>query len=178
MAYPAPTKLYLPIEPYTVSGYHFGERLRRWIILWATHLGDDVVQPAGKPVNAIGEGEVVWAETRAGNEHKRNWGGIIVIGHSHHQSGEEFYSVYGHLRDLTVTVGQTISAEQPLGVIAEGNTPENGWWKIPHLHFAIYQGPWRNEILPGYKRPEEWRTKLAWWRDPQTFIADYNQLTP
>lgn len=174
MSYPIPTRLELPVEPYEVSGYHFGQRLRRRIILWATHLGDDVVQPAGTPVTAIGEGEVVWAEVRPGAPHKRNWGGIVIIGHLHHATGEPFYSLYGHLRDLTVTVGQAVSTAQTLGVIAESHTPENGWWQIPHLHFAIYTGPWNNQILPGYKRPEQFRTRVAWWQDPQEFINAYN----
>lgn len=175
MSYPAPTSLALPIQPYGVDGYRFKQRLRRHIILWATHLGDDVVKPAGTIVTAIGEGEVVWAEVRPGTQQRRNWGGIVILGHTHHSTGEPFYSLYGHMRDLTVTVGQTISAGQPLGMIAEGDTPANGWWKIPHLHFAIYVGPWNNEILPGYKRTEQWRAKVAWWRDPQTFIQSYNQ---
>jgi len=174
MAYPIPAQLILPIKPYQVDGYHFGQRLRRRIILWATHLGDDVVAKPGAPVVAIGEGEVVWAEVRLGSATKRNWGGIVVIGHTHRASSTPFYSLYGHLRDLTVTVGQTVPAGQVLGAIAEGSTPENGWWQIPHLHFAIYTGPWQNTILPGYKRLEERRTKVAWWQDPQEFINAYS----
>ncbi len=177
MAYPTPPQLSLPLPAYEIGGYHFGQRLRRRIILWATHLGDDIVQPAGTPVNAIGDGEVVWAEMRAGSAIKRNWGGIVVVGHTHRVTQEPFYSLYGHLRDLTVTVGQTIGTGHPLGAIAESYTAANGWWKIPHLHFAIYTGPWRNIILPGYKRPEQFRTKMAWWQDPHAFVTKYNQLS-
>lgn len=175
MAYPSAQQLQLPIEPYAASGYRFKQRLRRRIILWATHLGDDIVAKPGTPVAAISEGEVVWAETRPGTAAKRNWGGIIVIGHAHRTTGTSFFSLYGHLRDLTVTVGQTVSAGQVLGAVAEGSTPENGWWATPHLHFAVYTGPWRNTILPGYKRPEQLRTKIAWWHDPLPFIKSYNQ---
>jgi murein DD-endopeptidase MepM/ murein hydrolase activator NlpD len=64
---------------------------------------------------------------------------------------------------------------QVIGVVAEGLTPENGWWKIPHLHFGIYVGPWRDSVLPGYKRFEEFRTKTKWWEDPSSFIEKYNQ---
>lgn len=174
MAFPMPRQLVLPVEPYHVSGYHFRQRLRRRLLLWATHLGDDVVQPAGKPVRSIGEGTVVWAEVRLGHAKKRNWGGIVIIGHTHRTTGQPFYSLYGHLKDLTAVAQQPVAAEQTLGVVADGNTPENGWWQIPHLHFAIYTGPWPNTILPGYKRPESWRTRLSWWHDPQTFIAAYN----
>ncbi|MEX2054657.1 MAG: M23 family metallopeptidase [Candidatus Andersenbacteria bacterium] len=173
MSYPAPSRLNLPITPYTVSGYAFGERLRRHIILWATHLGDDIVAPPGTPVTAIGEGEVVWSEMRVGTSEKRNWGGIIIVGHTHHATQQPFFSVYGHLHELQVKVGEPVTAGQLLGKIAPGSSPENGWWKKPHLHCGIYVGPWRGDILPGYKRPEEWRTRVSWWRDPQPFIREY-----
>lgn len=177
MPYPTPSQLQLPISPYKIEGYHFGQRLRRRIVLWATHLGDDLVASAGTPVSAIGEGTVVWSEVRPGSPEKRNWGGIIVVGHTHRANQPPFFSVYGHLHHLRVRIGDTVSAQQIIGEVAPPLTPENGWWKTPHLHFAIYVGPWRGDILPGYKRPEEWRTKVAWWRDPQEFITEYNKLT-
>lgn len=174
MAYPTPSQLQLPVTTYQVSGYHFRQRIRRRIILWATHLGDDVVVPTGTPVVAIGAGEVVTAETRPGSEQKRNWGGLVILGHTDRHTQAAFFSVYGHLQDLQVRVGDMVQSGQQLGSIAAGRTPENGWWQIPHLHFGIYTGPWTGKVLPGYKRPEERRTKLRWWAEPQAFIADYN----
>ena len=173
--YPTPTTLSPPLEPYAVTGYRFRQRLRRRIILWATHLGDDVVAEAGTPVQAIGEGEVVWAEVRPGSAKKRNWGGLVVLAHTDKRNDQSFFSLYGHLTNLKVQVGDSLTARQPIGDIAPGLSPENGWWKTPHLHFAIYTGPWTAQILPGYKRPEERRTKVRWWRDPQTFISEYNK---
>lgn len=175
MVFPIPSQLAFPVQPYAVNGYRFGQRLCRRILLWATHLGDDVVLPAGTPVRVVGEGNVVWAEVRAGSQAHRNWGGLVVVAHTDPRTHAPFYSVYGHLRDLPVTVGQRVPAGTQIGVIAASHTPENGWWKIEHLHFAIYVGPWRNTILPGYKRPEEWRTRMKWWRDPGAFIEAYNR---
>lgn len=165
------SKLIFPIKPYELKDgvYRFGTRVRSRWILWARHLGDDLVVPPGTSVRAIGAGEVVWADVRLGSIKKKNWGGLVVIKH------EDFYSVYGHMRNLTVKVGDKAQAGQVIGEVAEGNTPENGWWKIPHLHFGIYVGPWNSEILPGYKRPFDGRTKFAWWRDPKTFIEEYYQ---
>jgi len=172
MSFPTPDKLQVPVEPYAVKGYTFHKRVRRWIVLWATHLGDDVVVPAGTQVGAIGDGEVVWSQMRPGEDLKRNWGGIVVLGHEN--NGKTFYSVYGHMKDLQVKVGDRVLIGQQLGVVADSYTPENGWWKIPHIHFAIYTGPWENKILPGYKRIEEFRTKVKWWQDPKSFIDQYN----
>jgi murein DD-endopeptidase MepM/ murein hydrolase activator NlpD len=190
--------LKLPVEPYIVNGYHFAQRLRRRIILWATHLGDDVVAEPGTPVYAIGEGEVVWSEMRLGTSEHRNWGGLVIIKHvitspqtlssieergDHEVVGEiVFYSIYGHITNLQVKKGERVQLGQTLGVVAPGNTPENGMWVTPHLHFAIYTGSWREKVLPGYARLDDWlrlsprRTRLAWWHNPRDFIEKNNEL--
>lgn len=162
-----------PVESYTTGDYlKYRERIRRHKILWATHLGDDVVAEAGSLVGAIGAGEVVMADILPGSAEHRSWGGVVVIRHQPQKQTETFYAVYGHMKDLRVAKGDQVTKGQELGQVAGGYTPENGWWKHSHLHFAIYTGPWRGEVLPGYWRPEQfWRTRLAWWHDPQTFIA-------
>lgn len=165
-----------PVASYTVRGYHFGQRVRSRIILWARHLGDDVLVPAGTPVQAIAPGKVVWAEVRPGNKERRNWGGIVIVEHVHKHSGRPFYSLYGHLRDLAVQVGQEVAGGAVVGKVAPGLTAENGWWKTPHLHFAMYVGPWTDTVLPGYKRFFENRTRLSWWRDPRAYISEYNRV--
>lgn len=185
MAQPTSPRLVFPLEPYDLAPdvYRFGTRVRSRVVLTARHLGDDLIVPAGTPVQAIGEGEVVWARVRPGSAQRRNWGGLVVIAHSAQQEKREnrkekienFYSLYGHITDLAVEEGQRVEAGQQVGVVAPGLTPENGWWKIPHLHFAIYVGPWSGEPLPGYKRPFDGRTKFRWWRDPKPFIEEYNK---
>lgn len=178
MPYPQPPQLQSPLEPYQVGGYRFGQRVRSRLILWARHLGEDVVVAAGTPVNVIGDGEVVWAETRPGTPQRRNWGGVAVVGHTDKRDGSLFYSVYGHITDLAVKIGERVTAGQTVGTVAAGSTPENGFWKIVHLHFAIYAGPWQNDILPGYARPFAGRTRFSWWREPHAFIAAYNSGRP
>lgn len=188
------SQLQLPVTPYTTGEFRqFGERIRRHLILWATHLGDDVAAAAGMTVQAIGEGKVVWCEMRLGSEAKRDWGGVVIIRHDRGGRNKEagmketsaeatFYSIYGHITDLEVVRGQKVERGQQLGVVAPALTPENGWWRRAHLHFAIYTGPWKEQILPGYARPDDWlrpgatrRTRLAWWHDPRQFIATYNE---
>lgn len=181
MSYPVPDGLSFPVAPYEVSGYVFGECVSRRLFWGATHLGDDVGK-AGAVVSAIGDGEVVWCEMRPGSDKKRNWGGIIVLAHkSKILAGaramvgrQNFYSLYGHLTNLAVAKGDIVKKGQHLGMVAEGRTPENGWWEIPHLHFAICVGPWRGAVLPGFWRWWECRTKKKWWRSPKAFIEEYN----
>jgi len=163
-------KLSYPIEPYQVGGdfLKFGDKVRRKFGLWAYHLGDDVIADPGVVVKVVGDGEVVVAEMKLGSEEHRSWGGVVIVRH------ESFYSIYGHMRNLVVEVGDTVSGGDQLGVVADSYTPENGWWKVPHLHFAIYTGPWNGGLLPGYWRVEKfWRTKQSWWHNPSDFLDRY-----
>jgi murein DD-endopeptidase MepM/ murein hydrolase activator NlpD len=196
MADSDPRKLTLPVRFYQVAGYHFGQRLPRHLILWATHLGDDILAEPGTPVQAIGAGEVVWSEMRLGTPEHRNWGGVVVVRHKYQEpttksqtnskfkilNSKFFYSVYGHIHQLKVKEGDHVQPGQPVGIVAPGGTAENGWWNTPHLHFGIYTGPWKGRVLPGYARLDDWlrlsprRTRVAWWHNPQHFIKEYNSL--
>lgn len=164
-----------PIEPYEVTGYAFGKRVRSRKILWARHLGDDILAASKTPVVCIENGRVVWAEVRLGTPKHRNWGGVVIVEHTNSATGLLFYSVYGHLTHLAVSQGAEVLLGDRIGEVAPGNTPENGYWKLPHLHFGIYTGPWTQKVLPGYARPFEGRTKFSWWEDPKQFIDAYSQ---
>ncbi len=165
----------LPIQPYEVTGYAFGKRVRSRVFLWARHLGDDILAEPGTGVVCIGDGNVVWSEVRLGTPEHRNWGGLVIVEHTNTTTGLLFYSVYGHIQNLAVSQGATVSIGDRIGEVAPGNTPENGYWKLPHLHFGIYTGPWMYKVLPGYARPFEGRTKFSWWKNPKPFIETYNQ---
>lgn len=179
--YPLASTLTLPVANYgTGDLYKFGSRIRRHTILWATHLGDDVAVAAGTVVTAIGNGQVVWSQMRLGSLKHRDWGGVVVIGHTRPDTEEVFFSVYGHVTAIEVKVGDVIRQGQSVGTVAPAATPENGWWQHAHLHFSIYSGPWRDLVPPGWYRPEylvlrgfSRQTKRSWWHDPQTFIADF-----
>ncbi len=175
MDFPSPGRLFLPVSPYGIGGYSFGQRIRRRFLLSATHLGEDIKADGGTAVAAIGDGVVVCAETRPGAPDHKNWGGLVIIGHQRRRTRRNFYSVYGHLRNLAVRQGERVNSGQLIGVVAEELTAANGWWKIPHLHFAIYSGPWRGQIMPGFKRTENMRMRLSWWHAPGKFIEDYNR---
>lgn len=175
MSSPART-LRLPLEPYEVTGYTFGQRVRSRKILWARHLGDDILADEGTNVFCIGDGRVVWSEMREGKKGKPNWGGVVIVEHVNPFTGLFFYSVYGHLKNLSVSQGEEIALGAPVGVVAAGSTPENGYWKLAHLHFAIYTGPWMHKVLPGYARPFEGRTRFGWWENPRPFIESYVQV--
>ncbi|MER5729053.1 peptidoglycan DD-metalloendopeptidase family protein [Streptomyces sp. NPDC002138] len=95
--------------------------------MWSSgyHTGVDFAVGTGTTVRAVGAGTVVSA----------GWGGAygneVVIRHA-----DGRYSQYGHLSQLSVSVGQSVTAGQSIGLSgATGNVTG------PHLHFEIRTGP-------------------------------------
>ncbi|MFG3019248.1 peptidoglycan DD-metalloendopeptidase family protein [Streptomyces sp. NPDC048254] len=125
----------LPVAGGTVgTGYHVAGGM------WSSgyHTGVDFVVPTGTPVKAVGAGTVVTA----------GWGGAygnqVVI-----RLADGYYAQYGHLSALSVSVGQTVTAGQQVGLSgATGNVTG------PHLHFEIRTTPdYGSDIDPvGYLR--------------------------
>jgi murein DD-endopeptidase MepM/ murein hydrolase activator NlpD len=86
------------------------------------HTGIDIAAARGTPVLAAADGIVVavW-HTGVG------YGNYVIIAH-----GSEVLSLYAHLDETDVTLGQKILRTQIIG--REGST---GWSTGPHVHFEI-----------------------------------------
>ncbi|TSC72865.1 MAG: M24/M37 family peptidase [Parcubacteria group bacterium Gr01-1014_38] len=174
MVYPTPERLQFPLSSYVVTGRKFLDEAVFGGQSWGRHLGEDCIAEPGTPVCAIGDGDVVYAELHASWFRRRgNWGHVVILGHTHAADGQPFYSVYGHLGDFRVAVGNRVQGGDTLGTVGKGRTRSNGWWPEPHLHFAIYRGPWEHHVLPGYSRENDDRTKLEYWVDPSRFVQTY-----
>ncbi|MFD7627478.1 peptidoglycan DD-metalloendopeptidase family protein [Streptomyces sp. NPDC059851] len=95
--------------------------------MWSSgyHTGVDFIASSGTTVKAVGAGTVVSA----------GWGGSygneVVI---RHEDGK--YSQYAHLSQLSVSVGQSVSGGQTIGL--SGSTGNSTG---PHLHFEVRTGP-------------------------------------
>ncbi|MFF2081250.1 peptidoglycan DD-metalloendopeptidase family protein [Kitasatospora sp. NPDC058162] len=95
--------------------------------MWASghHTGQDFVASTGTPLRAVANGVVV----KAGYDGA--YGNEVEI-----QLGDGKYAQYAHLSSIGVSVGQTVTAGQQLGLSgATGNVTG------PHLHFEIRTGP-------------------------------------
>ncbi|QES47290.1 peptidase [Streptomyces venezuelae] len=94
--------------------------------MWSsgTHTGVDFAARAGTSVKAVGAGTVVsagWAGS---------YGNEVIIKHA-----DGHYSQYGHMSQLSVSVGQSVTAGAQVGLVGStGNSTG------PHLHFEIRTG--------------------------------------
>lgn len=176
MAHLITPEVRFPIDSYVPNGLPFGKRAEHGGVFWGVHLGEDCNVPAGTDVVAIGRGKVVYSAFHEGTAEKGNWGHIMIIRHKHPKARFTFYSLYAHLGKCFKNIGDRVELGEPVGFVGEGNTPDNGFWPA-HLHFAIYIGPWKGDVLPGYWKEGERRTRPEWWRVPNEFIRGYVALT-
>lgn len=96
------------------------------------HTGIDFWLPAGTPVHAILDGEVVIAVNDEGN---KEYGGLLILKHS--TDNFAFFTLYGHNKPESILQHKTGTRFKAGEKIAElGNYPENGNWS-PHSHFQI-----------------------------------------
>ena len=97
------------------------------------HLGIDLFVEPGTPLRAPLGGVV---HTVANNTAPLDYGPLVVLRHET-SSGEEFFTLYGHLTKDTLSslkVGQRVARGQAF--VRVGSAQENGGW-TPHVHFQI-----------------------------------------
>lgn len=123
------------------------------------HPGLDLNTPGdfGKPVYAVADGEVAYA-----NDYAAGWGGVVMLRHDL-SSGLHFNSQYGHLDTVLVEKGQVVRKGAQIGTV--GAPPGGGG---PHLHFEI-----RTDVAIGataYVCGNADSTVEGAYTDPQEFI--------
>lgn len=124
------------------------------------HHGVEFYNAQGTPVLAAAEGVVVFAGDDAlplpagegrGEGGPLAWvpafyGTVVVLEHS--LGGEMFYTLYGHLHRVGVSVGQRVAAGEPIGEVGASGTAIGS-----HLHFEIRRGA--NDYF-ATRNPELW----------------------
>ena len=109
---------------------------------WKYHSGLDIGAAYGASIVAADGGTVTIAGVNGG------YGNCVMIDH-----GNGYYTLYGHMSSIAVSLGQTVSKGSTIGYV--GST---GVSTGPHLHFEIRQG---TTILD----PENWFTGLTYAPD-------------
>jgi murein DD-endopeptidase MepM/ murein hydrolase activator NlpD len=95
----------------------------------APHRGLDVAAPAGTPVAAMASGIVSLARPDL-----YFTGGTVMIDHGH-----GLHSIYAHMQEVLVEVGQAVAQGAPLGRVGA-----TGRATGPHLHWGVY---WFDEAV-------------------------------
>jgi 4-aminobutyrate aminotransferase-like enzyme/Ser/Thr protein kinase RdoA (MazF antagonist) len=131
-------------EPMFRAGPHPADARR------SVHLGVDVFLPAGTPVMAPFDGEVVHAAVEPG---RQGYGGLVVLRHRL-PDGIVFEALYGHLTPSSarkLTVGQTVRRGEVFAAL--GSADENGGWP-PHLHLQMGCPDSAASTWPGIFHPD------------------------
>ncbi|MGB5262599.1 MAG: aminotransferase class III-fold pyridoxal phosphate-dependent enzyme [Lutimonas sp.] len=137
------------------------------------HLGIDFWLPAGTPVAALFDGEIVTAVNDAGN---KEYGGLLIVKHC--ENDLIFFTLYGHLSvasALTHRIGDRVKKGDSIAVL--GNYPENGNW-ASHLHFQIMLSMLDYEIdFPGVTYPDQLEIWKSICPDPNLLFKIENLKT-
>jgi hypothetical protein len=100
------------------------------------HSGVDMAHPKGTPVHAVMDGKVVRTETAAPGSILERYGQFVVIAHDPMGDIELHQTVYLHLSETLVKVGDEIKRGDVIGKV--GNTGVN--INTEHLHFEYHVG--------------------------------------
>ena len=87
--------------------------------------GVDIAAAIGTPVRAVAKARVEYT-----SEDFASYGPIVILNH-----GDGYFTLYAHLSEIEVTVGQEIPAGQIIGRVGD-----TGSLKGPELHFEVRKG--------------------------------------
>jgi murein DD-endopeptidase MepM/ murein hydrolase activator NlpD len=111
-----------PIEGGFRVNSGFGRRIVPGVNKRKFHSGIDFKAPIGTPVLATADGEVIISKSN-----KTGYGKHIIIQHD-----EEFKTLYSHLSELKVEVGDKIKIGDVIGLVGSTGTSTG-----PHLHYEV-----------------------------------------
>jgi murein DD-endopeptidase MepM/ murein hydrolase activator NlpD len=116
------------------------------------HTGVDLPAPRGTDVLAAGPGTVVWAGiglyTGSSDNVKDPYGLAVAIRHDFGYQGEQLYTIYAHMDEVDVVVGQWLETGDVVG-----NVGSTGTTTGPHLHFEVRLG---ENSFYDTRNPELW----------------------
>ncbi len=99
----------------------YGWRIHPLFNTWRYHSGIDIGASYGSSILAAASGTVILSEEYGG------YGECIIIDH-----GGGMTTLYGHLSQRLVGVGETVSGGELIGYVGD-----SGWSSGPHLHLEI-----------------------------------------
>ncbi|RJO59807.1 hypothetical protein C4546_00355, partial [Candidatus Parcubacteria bacterium] len=137
-------------------------------VTWVYHPGWDfnlsVPDDQGQNVYAIADGTVVLDAGHVVNGIANYWGVLVV---EHNINGQNFYSQYGHVKEIYVSNGQQVKKGNRIAKV--GNVGSGAY----HLHWEI-----RADNHPAPTSQGYWSTTLqtlsnvtSWYRNPERMVV-------
>ncbi len=124
------------------------------------HHGVEFVNRSGTPVLAAGAGTVVVAGDDAATAYgpaTQFYGNLVVVQLTRTLAGQPVFTLYGHLAQINVTVGQRVRAGERLGEVGQTGVAIG-----PHLHFEVRVG---DNHYDHTRNPELWLKPLPDLKD-------------
>jgi murein DD-endopeptidase MepM/ murein hydrolase activator NlpD len=130
------------------------------------HHGVEFENHSGTPVLAAGAGTVVVAGDDSVTAYGPSldfYGNVVVIQLDQAYNGQPVFNLYGHLSQITATMGQHVNAGDPVGAVGLTGVAVG-----PHLHFEVRVG--QNDYFHS-RNPELWLKPLLYNDQPWGVIA-------
>ncbi|MEW5987595.1 MAG: peptidoglycan DD-metalloendopeptidase family protein [Chloroflexota bacterium] len=102
------------------------------------HHGVEFDVPSGTPIYAVAAGTVRVAgddSLVAYGETTNFYGNLVVIELDYQMNGQPIFTLFGHLSELQVSVGQHVEAQTPIALSGASGVADG-----PHLHFEVRVG--------------------------------------
>ncbi len=106
----------------------FGKEYRADLNTWIFRDGIKIAAPYGAPVRASADGSVIYAGPF------RSYGNVVIMDH-----GKGFFTIYGFLREITVSVGDKVSELGQVGMVGKDTQSSSGTGQSA-VYFEIRQG--------------------------------------
>jgi murein DD-endopeptidase MepM/ murein hydrolase activator NlpD len=103
-----------------------------------THQGVDLVAPEGTIVRSVADGVVERVNDRMPSTAPfHGYGRVVIVRHA-----DGLRSLYAHLHDVRVAVGQLLRQGEPVGTVGTSDVENSG----AHLHFEVFRGSYHPSI--------------------------------
>ncbi len=142
------------MKVWALEDYRYGGVFFRNVV----HTGIDIPLKVGSPIYAAGSGRVAWSGygLMSGEYNPDDpYGLAVVIRHDFGYQGQTLYTVYGHLSETNLVIGQPIKTGEIVGL--SGAT---GKVTGPHLHFEVRIG---DNSFSRSRNPELWIVPPQGW---------------
>ncbi len=121
-----PHSLPWPVQGRVIS--QFGKEYRSDLNTWIFRDGIKIAGTAGASVRASAAGSVIYAGPF------RSYGNVVIMDH-----GKGFFTIYGFLKDITVSVGDKIDTQGAVGTVGRDTQSSSGTGQSA-VYFEIRQG--------------------------------------